>query len=272
MDYCTRCGTARQPGNRFCTRCGIEYQVAGQAPTEVPSEPTLAAAPSERGAPPIRMPGLSPGWYIGIAVVVAAIVAVPAVLILIRSQHLSSHAADTHQRSSPILSSTEALGTSGDTETSLPSTSEATSNPPPPPTLSPGGINIAAVARNPYEHAVVAMFDTYFDGVNTHNPTEATSVYDPAGVVNPNDPAQVERFGEQTSTSIDDQIVVHSISANANTSGNLLASVTFRSRQAASLGPDGETCTNWSLIYDLSPANGTYLIFGTIPGVAYNRC
>jgi hypothetical protein len=96
--------------------------------------------------------------------------------------------------------------------------------------------------------------DTYFTGINAHNGALAASVFDPSGIVNPNDAQQVATFSRQISTTTDEQIVIHSIAVNA--SGGYLVALSFRSHQAPSYGPGGnEACTDWNLTYSFT---GTY--------------
>jgi hypothetical protein len=86
----------------------------------------------------------------------------------------------------------------------------------------------------------------YFGGINSANYQQAWDVYSPA---------LQATFGYQAwssalSTSQDSQVVIQTIQHNP--SGDLDASVMFQSQQAPAYGPNpGETCTNWSLDYQL---------------------
>jgi hypothetical protein len=132
------------------------------------------------------------------------------------------------------------------------------STPAPPPSRSPGGIDLSRVRYASQVRQVAKMLDTYFTGVNNHDARLATSVFDPRGVINPHDPDQVRRFGEGTSTSTDDRLVIDSIRPSAP--GHLAVSVRFRSRQDPRYGPHGERCTMWELQYDLVKHGSVYRI------------
>jgi hypothetical protein len=113
------------------------------------------------------------------------------------------------------------------------------------------------------------MFDTHFSAVNAKDYARALSVYDPAGVINPNDPGQAADFQEAVSTTTDSQIMLRSI--GPSTRGVLDARVTFRSNQQSGYGPrerPSETCTAWDVTYTLTqPGGGGYKI---LAGTATN--
>jgi hypothetical protein len=116
-----------------------------------------------------------------------------------------------------------------------------------PPVL--GIVNIAAVSSDPRSEQVGYTLNEYFTGINTRNYDRTLAVLDPAGKLDPGNPAHVRRFTEGVSTSVDDHIVVRSMQDDAE---GLTVRVTFRSRQAARYGPAGERCTQWAMKYVLS--------------------
>jgi hypothetical protein len=119
---------------------------------------------------------------------------------------------------------------------------------------------------------VAELLDTYFTGINTHDVDRAVSVFAANGAVNPNDPRQVAAFAKGVSTSTDDNIVVLSISpADFKGESGIAVRTTFRSRQAAALGPDNQTCTNWSLTEKLVPAGSGYQLLGS-QDVRHSSC
>jgi hypothetical protein len=95
----------------------------------------------------------------------------------------------------------------------------------------------------------------YYSGINSRDIQRTLAVMDPAGVIDRNNPSQVEKFRVDVSTTTDSNIVVHSIAEDP--AGGLQAGVTFTSLQDARYGPNGQTCTNWSL---------TYLFTATVDG------
>lgn len=121
------------------------------------------------------------------------------------------------------------------------------------PTVSPGGIDIAAVADNPAVGDVASTLDSYFGGINRHDGLAAVSNFDPSGAIDPNDPGQVAKFQRDTSTSSDQDVVIHSIDPDQGNPGGYLVAVGFRSTQAPSYGPGGnEACTLWELSYHMT--------------------
>lgn len=145
-------------------------------------------------------------------------------------------------------------------------TASPTPSPSPSPSPSPtvaGIVDYGAVAADPRAADVARMFDTYFSNINGHNYDAALAVYDPAGAVNPGDPAQRNAFAHDVSTSQDSDIRLAALGTGTAPAA-LTAQVTFRSNQAAGYGPasnPNETCTIWTLTYSLTqPAPGTYRI------------
>jgi hypothetical protein len=121
------------------------------------------------------------------------------------------------------------------------------------PTVSAGGIDLSAVAEDPVVSDVAGTLDNYFGAINRHDGAAALSNFDPSGALNPNDPSQVAQFQRETSTSTDDQVVIHYIQPDPGTAGGYLVSVSFRSRQAPSFGPGGnQACTLWNLSYHMT--------------------
>jgi hypothetical protein len=120
--------------------------------------------------------------------------------------------------------------------------------------VSAGGIDLAAVADDPAVGGVAGTLDSYFGAINRHDGLAAVSNFDPSGAMNANDPQQVATFQHDTSTSSDDEIVIHGIAPDPGNPGGYLVSVSFRSQQAPSFGPGGnEACTMWDLSYHMTP-------------------
>lgn len=185
------------------------------------------------------------------------------------------HAVRDSQQSSAVNAASASQTDSGYTYAAPPVDESPITEPTTEPTTAPastaptaaGIIQIdQSVASDPRAVQVATMFNTYFQGINTKNYAQSVAEYDPSGVVNPNDPAQVSSFEQAVSTSSDSQIDLLGISPSG-TGPATTAQLTFQSTQAAGYGPagnTGETCTNWNLTYTLSQsAAGDYLILGT---------
>jgi len=125
-------------------------------------------------------------------------------------------------------------------------------------------VELAAVASDSRAAGVGAMFDNYFGGINSRDFARAVSVFDPAGVLDPNNSDQVGRFSHDVSTTTDGDIVIRSIDTNPSRAAALIVVVTFTSTQAAGYGPAGstnETCTHRRVQYTLTQtAAGEYRI------------
>jgi hypothetical protein len=114
-----------------------------------------------------------------------------------------------------------------------------------------GIVDITAVRDDTRAETVGAVLNEYFSGINDRDIPRVLAVMDPAGVVDRDDPRQVQQFRDNVSTTTDADIVVHWIRAD-DTTGGTQAGVTFTSRQEARYGPNGQTCSRWSLTYLLS--------------------
>lgn len=133
-------------------------------------------------------------------------------------------------------------------------------------------IDLSRVAGFDRVDEVAQLLDTYFTGINSHDVDRAVSVFAATGAINPNDPRQVAAFGRGISTSRDDEIVIRSIApAEFDGEPGLAVRTTFRSRQAASLGPDNQTCTNWSLTEKLVSVDSGYQLLGS-QDVRHSSC
>ena len=148
---------------------------------------------------------------------------------------------------------------------------QPTVTPRPPDTLAPVPRRVGLVAVDPaavlpdgqVTRRVAAMFDTYFAGINSGNAARVLSVFDPAGVVDRTDPAQVRRFAAGIRTTRDSEVVLRRLRVDPARPGSVTATVSFRSTQARGYGPGDhpeETCTRWLVTYTLSRAGDAYRI------------
>jgi hypothetical protein len=178
----------------------------------------------------------------------------------------------THGRAAVVLPSPS--------PTRVPTTDPTTTVRPPEPIPSPtptaaGLVRDDTGSDDPRTSDVAATFTTYFSGINNKNYSQALSVFDPGGVINPNDAAQAAAFGKAVSTSTDDDIVLRGLAPDSTGRGTLRAQVTFRSRQEPGYGPKGsenETCTRWEVTYVLTGGEGSGYRILDSPAAAHASC
>jgi hypothetical protein len=107
------------------------------------------------------------------------------------------------------------------------------------------------------------MFNTYFTSINSHNYQQAASVFDPSGIINPNDSSQVQQFAKGISTTSDSNMTLVDVDPSDG-SAVQTAEMQFTSNQQAGYGPKDdpdETCTQWDVTYNLTQgSSGNYLI------------
>ncbi len=118
---------------------------------------------------------------------------------------------------------------------------------------------------------VATAIGGYFAGIDARNYQQAWDLYTPTqqGAI------PFQPWSGALSTTQDSQIVMHSI--HHDPSAGVDVTVFFSSQQAPQYGPNqGETCTNWSLDYQLVPsssAGSSYLINKVTPvGAGHTAC
>lgn len=124
--------------------------------------------------------------------------------------------------------------------------------PPAPPTqldIQGMTIGIGAVNTDPEAGNVAATMAAYFGGIDTRDYLRAWDAFTPALQAS----IPFQPWSSALTTSYDSQVVVQGIQRDP--AGGLDATVVFQSHQAPQYGPNpGETCTNWSLDYQLVPS------------------
>jgi hypothetical protein len=192
-------------------------------------------------------------WWVPVLVGVVVLLAIGAVTTVL----LVGRGGDDEPTGSPSATSTP-----GDPPSTGPSTAAPGSASP----TVPGSVGVVAIdpaVTDPRAAEVATMFDSHFAAVNAKDYTKALAAYDPAGVINPNDPNQAADFQRAVSTTTDEQITLRSVGPDSTGRGVLAARVTFRSSQQAGYGPrerPNETCTAWDVTYTLSQPAGAYKI------------
>jgi hypothetical protein len=111
-------------------------------------------------------------------------------------------------------------------------------------------VGISAVSNDPNAEDVARTMGMYFGGIDSKNYSQAWATFAPAlQAAIPYQP-----WSSSLRTTRDSHVDLHRIRHDRN--GDVDVTVSFRSHQAARNGPDpGETCTNWSLDYRLTPAS-----------------
>jgi eukaryotic-like serine/threonine-protein kinase len=222
---------------------------ADQGVFRVGSPPPVQAPPG-RAAPARRprRPAVGRPLAVALAVLVVAGGAAAGLLLTRHPAHsrLSASQSQVSPQDRITLAPTTAPSTAG--------TTTAPSPPQPPPTqMSSQGvtIGIGAVNTDPDAITVADTLAAYFGGINTRNYTQAWDTFTPSMQAG----SSLQSFSTEDSTSRDSQVMVQSLQHGAN--GDIDAEVTFQSHQAGQYGPTpGQTCTNWSLDYQLVPSSG----------------
>jgi hypothetical protein len=229
--------------------------------------PTWEAEPTAPDEHHSRHQPLPVRWIVAVATVVLVGAGVAAAIVMPRLLSKDDHPAPASTTTAPIAApatvdttdpaTTDPTDTSEQADTADPTeTLDPTTDPPAP----SGIVAIGPGVTDERAPGVAAMFDTYFGGVNDKNYDAVGSVLDPAGSVDPADPAEMNALARGTRSTTDSDIALTGL---ADTSGGLLAAdVTFVSHQTAGDGPRGrssETCTHWTIRYTVSNS-GAYRI------------
>jgi hypothetical protein len=147
----------------------------------------------------------------------------------------------------------------GRTATPTPTGAAPRSSAPAPPDRA-GLVKYTAVAGDDRAAEIATLFDSYFSAINAGDYDRALTYYDPAGQVDTSDPAERADFAEGVATSTDSDVVLRSLTGDPS-DGNLVATVSFTSQQAADKAPNGQTCAHWTVAYTLTQPDGGYRIF-----------
>ncbi len=242
---CTACGGGYPAEAAFCPSCGV---AAGSAlpPLDAPLGP-----PPEPSGPP-TVPSVS-GTRLGAArirmvAVAVGVVAVVAIVLTVgwHPPHTPTAAATTSAGRSP----TPATHTASSI-TPTPSTKPSSAPPP-----ASGGPNHGMVAIAPALYGqsgvddVAGLLTRYFGAINNQYYQGWIDALVPGPGRDP------QRWRELRSTH-DDGITLFAVNPRP---GGMAAAVAFTSHQDASLGPNRESCTRWSIAYDIVPYQGSLRI------------
>jgi len=272
--HCDGCGSELNPGAKFCRNCGrsassvvIDSPSPGSVATATPIQDAETSPAAEKttstpvvspvtqrqepSSPPAssrkastedgeRYSNLKSAKWVIVAGVVAIVIIAGVVAFVLHSR--------SSQTNATVSSTSQPTSTTGISRTTLPrtTTSSSTSTT----TLPPGEmpVDTTAVAGNSDVRQVVPTFETYFGGIDTQQYGQAYSAYSSRFQANTTEAGMATAW----TTTRDTDVAITSLSS-PNAVGDLTATVTFQSTQAAQDGPDGETCTLWSVNYGLVP-------------------
>ena len=112
-----------------------------------------------------------------------------------------------------------------------------------------------AAASDPRVPAIVALLTRRYTDINERNFDDYWKMYTAEYSATLGDPAKVAEG--YRSTMIKN---IHLTQLSTLGDGRPAAMVTFTSKQDAADGPDGQTCTNWTVGFFLKNVGGSYLI------------
>ena len=156
-----------------------------------------------------------------------------------------------------------------------PDATTTTSVPTPPPPTHVGVVAMSSgIRNNPQAVAVGRMFNTYFTGIDKRQFQRTLQVFDPNGIIDPNDPSQAQQFIDGVDTSSDSGMILVGVDPSDGSTVDA-AEVRFTSHQKAGYGPKDDpdsTCTDWDIHYVLTQdSSGGYLI-NNVSGATDSAC
>lgn len=256
--FCPACGTAIEHPVDETTMRDAHWQPPGSSwPADVQWPPAVPVPAAPAPAPATA--GRSSWTWIAL-VAGLVVLAAGGGLLGVHVSRADTRPTATATSATPTFSPTPTpTGSRGTTPTPVPAPPTPTPTPPNPDTTMMGVVDVTAVRGESHAQSVGYTLNEYFSGINQKDMPRVLAVMDPTGVVNRDNPRQVEQFRVNISTTTDSNVVVHWIRPDTAT-GGVLVGVTFTSRQEARFGPANLTCANWSLTYVLS---GQFLIVRT---------
>lgn len=221
--------------------------------------------PRPYGPAPKRPSNQRLAWIIaGVLGISAAIAGTALALAATNHHHRASPTTGTSSYEGPTAptSTQETFPTQTASETAA-STDTAETHPPstaaPSPYAGNAVVSVApAAARNPLAPTVVRMLTRYFEDINNRNFDDYRLLF--AQQLRANlDPQQLA-IGYRSTTASNAQLMTVTVASD----GRPAATATFTSQQDAADGPNGETCTHWTVMFYLQP-EGNRTVFGPHP-------
>jgi hypothetical protein len=202
------------------------------APPSWPSPADPASAPTVHSAP--RRGGQ--GWLIGgVTAALVFVIAVVTTLVLLNRAPATTVVVPT-----PTFAATTAPAASTTTPTSVAPTP---------------AVAVAAGITHPATADVATVLDAYVSGIDDHRYSDAFALFSPD---NPTARKGLDAWEAAESTT---QIRnARLLSVRDGTAGSVTAEMTFTSTQDAQFGFNGQTCSQWDLVYDMSGPGPNWLI------------
>ncbi|GAA0942802.1 hypothetical protein GCM10009554_35650 [Kribbella koreensis] len=245
-EHCTTCGSSRTEKAHFCSRCEAGFE---------------ESRPTRRTEAP---PGHDASWFVGVTMILAVIV----VLGIVVANAMTGNALASRRPTGDQDLSGGYVVTQAPIYTQEPvyptetwSPPDETTEPPPDPTPTPEpalGNELVSVsgeaAQDPNASAVVELLTTYFTAINNHDYVTYQAQQTRAA----QKLLTSSEFATGFRSTVNSAVTLQSL--NPTTDGRLLAELTFTSNQNAIDGPQGQTCTQWTVGKYLSGQPPTLLI------------
>lgn len=238
MSDCTNCGMPREPQDRFCTGCG---QWLGDEPTVVrhasahsrpgPEPPVDHWTSVAHDDPITATRGHGPAWYVALVGVVALLLVGVVLGVGALSRGLTGEDGDPAATASPAAGGEPVPSPSTDvagTEQGAPARSLE--------------ISVSdSVAQHELASEVTNLLSAYQESINSGDYSTYISLFTPSVQTN----LDLTQVAEDYSTTWTSDFQLTYIEELAD--GRTASWVDFVSTQASSKGPDGQTCTRWSI-------------------------
>jgi serine protease Do len=137
------------------------------------------------------------------------------------------------------------------TGVAVPTPTFAATAAPPAPTTTPvasvSAVAVAAEITHPATADVAHVLDAYVAGINDRRYSDAFALFSPDNAT-----ARKGLDAWEAAESTTQIREARLLSVRDAATGSVSAEMTFTSTQDARFGPDGQTCSQWDLVYDMS--------------------
>jgi hypothetical protein len=274
---CRSCGTYNGDQSAMCVQCGAPGPVGpGVAGPGVVGSAPVGPGPVDTLGP-VEPPRRLKLWVPVVTGVVGLIALLVTAALILPESPFRLSALDGRTKGPGGPSSAPSSAPSGQaqpsgTRTGTPRTSAPATTASPAKATGPVTVGLVTIDPSVTDQraaGVATMFNTHFTGINNKDYARAIQVFDPAGVLNPNDPDDLAQFQQGVSTTHDRDVLLRAVGPPTTGKGTLEARLSFNSEQQAGYGPKerkNETCTHWDIWYVLTePSSGQYRILGSRP-------
>ncbi|MEU9456390.1 hypothetical protein [Streptomyces sp. NPDC048277] len=245
-----------------------------QTPTAAPPAAAFAqSAPPPAFVPQVRRPAPSSTGGKVLGGLLAALLVGGGVGLVLTHMHSSG---DSNSSSGTTLSATPYSGPTDPTDPTDPTTptEDTTTEPPANQAVTKGAtVDYSQVADDAEAEDVARMFAEFYGAINEQDYDTAIGLYDPdSTAVDQNSSSSRAQWKKTMSTTRDSNIVLNDLSSDGEYT---LATIGFRSHQAAGYGPYGntdDTCDDWTVTYQLTDTDGYRIFKAPKGGVSYTSC